>query len=179
MPSAAADYQAILRTLVDNKVNFIVVGGVSAMLHGATIVTLDLDLVHSREPQNLQRFLRALESLDAHSRERTDRKIRPTLPFLDISGHLLLTTSKGPLDVLGTIGDDLGYDELLKHITEMEVAKGLHVKVLNLDKYVEIKEKLNREKDRAVLPVLRQALEARRKRQSPSRGQRKKRPKKS
>jgi predicted nucleotidyltransferase len=101
------------------------------------------------------------------------------LPFLDISGHLLLTTSKGPLDVLGTIGDDLGYDELLKHITEMEVAKGLHVKVLNLDKYVEIKEKLNREKDRAVLPVLRQALEARRKRQSPSRGQRKKRPKKS
>jgi hypothetical protein len=179
MPSAAADYQAILRTLVDNKVDFIVVGGLSAMLHGAPVVTLDLDLVHSRQPQNLERFLRALESLDAHSRERTDRKIRPTLPFLDISGHLLLATSKGPLDVLGTIGDDLGYDELLKHTTEMEVAKDLHVRVLNLDKYIEIKEKLGRDKDRAVLPVLRRALEAKRNPQPPARGQRKKRPKNS
>ena len=87
MPSAAADYQAILRVLVDHKVVFIIVGGVSAFLHGAPVITLDLDLVHSREPKNLDRLLKALESLDAHSRERTDRKIRPTLPFLDISGR--------------------------------------------------------------------------------------------
>jgi len=179
MPTQPSNFLAILRALAEQKVDFIVVGGVSAVLQGAPIQTFDLDIVHSRELGNLDRFLEALESLDAHSRERTDRKIRPTLPFLDISGHLLLATSKGPLDVLGTIGDDWGYDELLNHVTEMEVDKGLHVKVLNLDKYVEIKEKLAREKDRAQLPVLRRALEAKRNSRPPSGSQRKNRPKKS
>jgi predicted nucleotidyltransferase len=80
---------------------------------------------------------------------------------------------------LGTIGDDLGYEELLNHTVEMEVSGGLHVRILALDKYVEIKEKLNREKDRAQLPTLRRALEAKQKRSSSSRGQRKKRRKKS
>ena len=82
------------------------------------------------------------------------------------------------MDVLGTIGDDLGYNDLLKHTTEMEVDKDLHVRVLDLDKYVEIKEKLAREKDRAQLPTLRQTLEAKQERPSPSGDQRKKRPKK-
>jgi hypothetical protein len=123
---------------------------------------LDLDVVHSRKDKNLDRFLAALESLDAHFREHKDRKIPPRRSNLDISGHLLLATSEGALDVLGSIGDDLGYEELLKHTVKMEVAKGLRVRVLNLDKYIEIKEKLARDKDRAVLPVLRQTLEEKR-----------------
>jgi len=179
MPTHTSNFLAIIKALAGRRVDFIVVGGVSAALQGATVNTFDLDIVHSRASGNLERFLKVLESLDAHFREHKDRKIRPNLSILDTSGHLLLTTSEGPLDVLGTIGDDLGYDELLDHTVEMEVSRGVRVRILNLDKYVEIKEKLNREKDRAQLPTLWRALEAKRKLQSPSRGQRKKRPKKS
>ena len=179
MPTQPSNFLAILQALAEKKVDFIIVGGVCAALQGAPVQTFDLDIVHSRESENLNRFLRALESLDAHARERTDRKIRPTLPFLDISGHLLLATSEGPLDVLGSIGDNQGYGELLKHTTEMEVAKGLFVRVLSLEKYVEIKEKLTRDKDRAVLPVLRRTLEEKRSRESPSGAEKKKHGKKS
>jgi hypothetical protein len=98
---------------------------------------------------------------------------------LDISGHLLLATSQGPLDVLGTIGDNLGYQELLKDTTEMDVAEGLRVRVLNLDKYIEIKEKLAREKDRSVLAVLRRTLEEKMSRRFPPNKKEERRPRKT
>jgi predicted nucleotidyltransferase len=179
MPTHTSNFLAIVKALAEQKVDFIVVGGVCAALQGAPVNTFDLDIVHSRARLNLERFLRALGSLDAHFREHKDRKIRPNLSILDTSGHLLLATSEGPLDVLGTIGDDLGYEELLNQTVEMKVSAGLRVRILALDKYVEIKEMLNREKDRAQLPTLRRALEAKQKRSSSSRGQRKKRRKKS
>jgi predicted nucleotidyltransferase len=155
MPTHTSNFLAIIKALAGRRVDFIVVGGVSAALQGATVNTFDLDIVHSRASENLERFLKVLESLDAHFREHKDRKIRPNLSILDTSGHLLLATSEGPLDVLG-------YDDLLDHTVEMEVSRGVRVRILNLDKYVEIKEKLNREKDRAVLPVLRRTLEEKR-----------------
>ena len=55
MPAPAANYLAILKTLHQHKVKFIIVGGVCAVLHGAPLATFDLDVVHSREPDNLTR----------------------------------------------------------------------------------------------------------------------------
>jgi hypothetical protein len=59
---------AILETLVTHKVDVIVVGGVSAVLNGAPVMTLDLDVVHSRTPANVGRLLIALAGLDAEYR---------------------------------------------------------------------------------------------------------------
>jgi hypothetical protein len=39
------DLLALLRTLCDTRVDFIIVGGVAANLHGASRTTLDLDVV--------------------------------------------------------------------------------------------------------------------------------------
>ena len=49
MTISKTDYPALLKALVRHEVAFIVVGGVSAVLHGAPVTTLDLDIVHSRE----------------------------------------------------------------------------------------------------------------------------------
>ena len=48
MPGALFDVVAILRLLVKHRVEFIIVGGVSAVLNGVPYVTFDLDVVHSR-----------------------------------------------------------------------------------------------------------------------------------
>jgi hypothetical protein len=53
------DFLEVLRVLVAHEIKFIVVGGVSAVLQGAPIATFDLDLVHSRDSENIQRLLRA------------------------------------------------------------------------------------------------------------------------
>jgi predicted nucleotidyltransferase len=159
MPTHTSNFREILRVLAEQKVQFIVVGGVAAVLQGAPIQTFDLDLVHSRTPANLARLLRALESIDAHFREHKDRKIRPRLSNLDISGHLLLSTSEGPLDVLGTIGEELGYSELKTDSVLVDIGQGFRVRVLKLAKYIEVKERLGREKDKAILPILRRTLD--------------------
>jgi hypothetical protein len=46
-----------MQTLADHRVEFIVIGGVCAVLHGAPVTTFDLDVVHSRTPENLNRLL--------------------------------------------------------------------------------------------------------------------------
>jgi hypothetical protein len=38
--------------LVAHDVEFIVVGGVAAVLQGAPVVTFDLDILHRRTPEN-------------------------------------------------------------------------------------------------------------------------------
>ena len=69
----------------------------------------------------------------------------------------------GPLDLLGTIGRDLGYQELLPHSIELGIGDGLRIRVLDLDTLIAVKEQLGGEKDRAVLPILGRTLEEKRK----------------
>ena len=157
------DFYAALRVLHDAGVEFIVVGGLSAVLNGAPINTFDLDVVHSREPENIGRLVRALEALDAIYRIQPSRRLRPSASHLASPGHQNLLTRYGPLDFLGTIGRDLNYNDLLAHSPEKDVGEGLRVRVLDLETLIEIKEQLGGEKDRAVLPILRRTLEERRK----------------
>ncbi len=150
---------AILRTLLKNEVDFIVVGGICAVLHGAPISTFDLDLVHSRERRNIRRLLTALEALDAHDRFQPEKRIKPGASHLSSAGHQLLMTRFGPLDLLGKIGRGHTYEHLLDDTTKMRVGGGLKVRVLGLEKLIQIKEETSGEKDRAMLPVLRRTLE--------------------
>jgi hypothetical protein len=154
-----SDLLEILRVLTEHRVRFILVGGVSAAIQGAPILTLDLDVVHSRDPKNIDRLLRALESLDAHYRTSPERRIKPGVSHLSSSGHQLLTTRLGPLDILGMIGLGRQYDDLLPHTVEMEIGDGVRVAALDLETLILVKEETAGEKDRAMLPVLRRTLE--------------------
>jgi hypothetical protein len=96
------DIRAILRKLAEHEVEFIVVGGVAAVLAGAPINTFDLDVVYRRTPDNLDRLLAALSELDAVFRG-DPRRIRPNRSHLESAGHKLLATRHGDLDCLGSI----------------------------------------------------------------------------
>ena len=154
---------APFRILQSNGVEFILVGGLAAVVQGAPVDTFDVDLVHSRDAANIQRLLPVLEELDAIFRMQPERRLRPNASHLASPGHLNLVTIHGPLDLLGTIGQGLSYQDLLPHTTELEIAQGLRIRVLNLEKLIALKEELGGEKDRAVLPILRRTLEEKRK----------------
>jgi predicted nucleotidyltransferase len=153
----SVDFSALLQTMVAHGVDFIIVGGVSAVLHGAPITTFDLDLVHSRAPDNIERLLSALQDLGAYYRGQGERRLKPDRTHLISSGHQLLMTSFGPLDLLGTIGAHRNYADLLEHTTEMQ-AGGLRLHVLNLETLIAIKEEVGHDKDRAAIPILRRTL---------------------
>ena len=46
-------FAALLRTLADAQICFIVVGGAAATAHGAARLSQDLDFVYKRSPENL------------------------------------------------------------------------------------------------------------------------------
>ncbi|MGA2156178.1 MAG: hypothetical protein ABSH37_17355 [Bryobacteraceae bacterium] len=148
----------MVRALAEARVDFVVVGGLAAVLDGAPIATLDVDIVHSREPENLDRLLDALGRLDAFFRIQPERRIRPETSHLAGFGHLNLSTRHGPLDLLGTIGRGRGYEDLLPHTVEMDLGEGVRVRVLDLETVIAIKEEVGGEKDLATLPTLKRTL---------------------
>ena len=153
-----ADFLAILNALSAHDVDFIVVGGISAVLQGASISTFDLNVVHSLEPENVTRLLAALEGLDAFYRSQASLSLRPDRTSLESTGHQLLMTRGGPLDILGRIGNDRRYEDLLANCVEMSVGEGHPVHVLDLATLIELKQQLGSDKDKAVLPVLLRTL---------------------
>jgi hypothetical protein len=160
-PFGSTDFFAILEVLVRHKVDFVLVGGVAAVLQGAPINTFDLDIVQSREPGNITRLVNALRELDAVYRMQPERRLQPNSSHLSSAGHNLLVTKFGPLDVLGTIGHGHGWDELAARTDTVTLGEGLSVAVLNLPMQIAVKEEVAGEKDAHALPILRRTLEER------------------
>jgi hypothetical protein len=140
-------------------VDFIVVGGVAAVLQRVPINTQDLDIVHDRRPENVQRLLQALRELSAVYRD-DPRNLSPTESHLLGPGAQLLRTPNLDFDVLGSINDGLSYRDLLKDAEPLEVT-GQTVLVLSLTKLIEIKRNLTRPKDKLMLLQLEATLEER------------------
>jgi len=74
----------------------------------------------------------------------------------------LLLTKFGPLDLLGTIGKGRSYETLIQAAEVMTVGP-LRVQVLGLSTLIESKEEAGRDKDKAMLSILRRTLEERQK----------------
>lgn len=151
-------FAEIFSLLSKAKVDYIVVGSLSAVLRHVPIPSMDVQLVHSTEPDHVKRLLSVLESIDAVYR--MDNKRRPTLSDLSQRGRAeLLMTKFGPLDLACTLGKDLTYSDLLTQTDEMELVDGLSVRILKLENLIELMKEIDEEKDRAVLPILRRTLD--------------------
>ncbi len=163
MPSRAGkkqrgttDLTTLLEVLSHAKVDFVLVGGLAAVTQGAPVTTLDVDIVHSLQPANVDRLIALLESLDARYRGRGD-VLRPSRADLLAGGHVLLMTRLGPLDVLGQIEHGKRFEDLVGDSITVEL-RGRAVRVLRLETLVALKRESKHEKDRAVLPTLEKTL---------------------
>jgi predicted nucleotidyltransferase len=141
-------------------VKFVVVGAVAAVAAGAEVMTRDLDLLIEMSDPNLERILAACRELEAEYKDPAGRRFELTLERLRTFRLHLLRTNRGSLDLLREIGDGWRYEQLLSRSREIELV-GQRVRVLDLEAVIESKQFANREKDRAVLPVLLEALRLR------------------
>ncbi|AUX38931.1 uncharacterized protein SOCE26_003120 [Sorangium cellulosum] len=133
----------LLGVLARHRVDFIVVGGVAAVIQGAPVNTFDLDVVHARTPDNIERLLGALRELDAFYRTDLQRRLSPAASRLASTGHQLLATNMGTLDLLGTVEEGTSYEELLADSEELDLG-GIPIRVITLERLIAIKEKLTR-----------------------------------
>jgi hypothetical protein len=155
------DPLALLDALSNAGVEYIVIGGAAAVLHGAPVTTQDLDIVHHLTPENVARLERVLRALHAVIREPGRRRLEPDTALLLSGGQVRLITDFGPLDVLGRLHDGRGYEELLDRTEELRDAEH-QVRVVDLPMLIEIKGGTGRRRDQLVLPILEELLARRR-----------------
>ncbi|MBW1683221.1 MAG: hypothetical protein JRJ83_17740 [Deltaproteobacteria bacterium] len=153
----SASLGEVLEGLLDAGVDFILVGGLAAVIQGAPVTTMDVDIVHSQSPENISRLLAFLKSVEAVHRRLDDKLIEPKERDLSGKGHVLLTTRIGPLDILGAIEWGRSYEELLEHTIEIDF-RGHRLRVLDLKTLIELKKTSTDPKDKQRLPVLKETL---------------------
>ena len=117
------DLERTLQELHRAGVEFIIVGGVAATIHGSARLTQDLDLVYARTPENIVRLAAALEPHSPYL-----RGAPPGLPFrwdaetIRRGLNFTLTTALGDLNLLGEIVGGGGYADLLPDTQVVKLA---------------------------------------------------------
>jgi hypothetical protein len=144
-------------------VDFIIIGGVAAILHGLGYSTYDLDVMYSRDRENIKRLVHALGPYHPYL-----RGAPPGLPFqfdeqtVRNGLNFTLMTDFGDLDLLGEAVGVGAYPNLLVHSGEV-TAFGVRCRRANLDKLIQMKRAAGRPKDFEVLAQLQALLEERQK----------------
>jgi hypothetical protein len=142
----------LINTLAKHEVEFIIVGGMAAILRGTPVNTFDLDVVYERSAANITRLLGALEKLQAVVRD-DPRRLRLNKSHLESASHKLMETNQGPLDLVGTIEETTGFHELIADSDWVDLGV-IRARVLTLERLIQIKQLLRRPKDQAMLPLL-------------------------
>ena len=151
----------LLGVLLTGKVEFVIVGGVAAVLHGSTVVTRDLDICVPTGAPSFLAIQKALAPLNP--RVRAGKGYIPL--HLDETKaaalkNLYITTDEGRLDCLGQIA---GVGDFLAVASASDVIDigGRACRVLSVDGLISAKEAMGRDRDRLVIEQL-QALRERR-----------------
>lgn len=160
MPDSDASFEALLDALLDEGVEFVLVGGLAAVIQGVPVLTFDVDIVHRRTPANVARLRGLLQRLGAYVRGRGEQRLLPGEQALQGPGHSLLRTELGDLDVLGAIEGGADYYDLLADTVEVELGRHrLHV--VCLERLARLKAASTRHKDRLMLLQLEEVMRQR------------------
>jgi predicted nucleotidyltransferase len=157
------DYQKLIPTLVKGHVKFIIIGGVAAVVHGSARATFDLDVVYSRNPDNIRRLVQTLKPYSPYLRDAPGG-----LPFVfdqetvQKGLNFTLTTQLGNLDLLGEVVAGGTYEDLQPYSAEIEVFD-IKCFCLGLERLILIKRAAGRPKDFEVIAELEAILEEKKK----------------
>ena len=145
----------LLQRLISADIEFVVVGGFAAVLHGSSALTRDLDVCAVLSPANIEKLRQAFAELHPVHRMTTQR-----WSFLEhpapgvVLNNLYLQTDLGALDLLGAITGVGDFEAVRQRAVEVDLL-GHRVRVIGLDDLILAKETLARPKDRMVALELR------------------------
>lgn len=144
----------IVSVLNSNDVDYIIAGGVAVVLQGVERLTMDLDAAVALDENNIKKFLNAMKELE----------LVPRLPvsadsLLDAEKIRIMCEEKNALvftfidpktpirQVDFFLSKELSYESLKNDVEEMDL-DGHKIKVLNKQKLVELKLRVNPMRDK-------------------------------
>lgn len=145
-----------VQELTDGGVEFVIIGGWAAALHGSSYVTLDLDICYSRARHNLNRVAAALSPFHPRLSDGA-----AGLPFVwdEAALHLSLSTDLGKIDLLAEVNGVGTFEDAREHAVLM-AAFEREVWTLDLPALIASKRAAGRPKDLNLIPELESLLEA-------------------
>ena len=146
--------EPILKSLTENEVEFVIIGGVAITAHGSAYLTQDLDFCYLRTNENLKKIVDTLSKFSPRF-----RGFPENLPFtFDVSTlrngtNFTFITEIGDVDLLGEVAGVGNYKEVFES-SEYKELFGFQVRVLTIDGLIKAKTAAGRTKDLLVLPEL-------------------------
>ena len=143
------DPRALMGALTSRGVDFVLIGGFAAVIHGSPRLTQDLDITYADDGANLRALGDALQDLDARL-----RGVEEDVPFVPDERALrpieLLTldTAAGPLDLILHPPGGPTYSALRRRAQRVDVG-GLAVLVASIADLLAMKRAAGRAKDLA------------------------------
>ena len=145
------DLRALLATLAQADVRYLVIGGVAVAAHGYVRATEDLDLVPEPGLENLRRLANALVSLDARLPLASDRTFQAR--DLTPGRNLTLDTPLGGVDIVQRARGVPSFAALDEAAVTSDL-DGVPVRICSLEHLRAMKEVAGRAIDRADLERL-------------------------
>ena len=149
----------LLQRLSDAKIDFVIVGGFAAVLHGSSLLTRDLDVCAVLTAENLDKLRDVFRDFHPVHRMTPQR-----LSFLENPdpgvplNNLYLQTDLGPLDLLSTITGVGDFERVRAASIQVELF-GKNINVMAIEDLIKAKQALGREKDWLAVKELRAIIE--------------------
>jgi hypothetical protein len=134
----------IFAALASHEVAYVAVGGIALIAHGVVRATVDVDLIPSPDPANLERLAGAIRSLDGvpHGEPQTE----VTAELLARDANMRFVTSAGQVDLLRAAQYRRLYPDLDARAIEAEV-EGTRVRVAARNDLIRLKAGSGRDRD--------------------------------
>ena len=135
------DLRALLDSLEEHRVDYVLIGGVAVGAHGYVRATEDLDIVPERSAENLRRLANLLVALDATLPLAGGRPFTPATDVAPLSQgrSMTLDTRYGGLDLVQRVPGVPGYPELERDAVRSDLL-GVPVRVCSLEHLRRMKE---------------------------------------
>ena len=154
-------FEKLIKLLCDNEVDFVIIGGFAAVVHGVSMLTQDMDLAMSFDENNFGNLLTALKSCHPIYRQ-NKRPLTKDVTSFSRFKNLYLITDFGPIDLLGEVTGIGPFSEVEKHVINIELF-GNECKVLDIDALIRSKLEMKRPKDKEAIIQLKAIKERQKK----------------
>ena len=146
--------QALLTRLKDSGLDFVVIGGVCVVFHGAPVATFDLEVCCPFGEENVRRLESAVADLHPFHRLTTNKlPLEMSRSAFGELKNLHLQTDLGKLGCLSEVAGVGDFDAVKKRSVVASFSYG-QFRFLNLDALIASKKAIGRERDLAAVRAL-------------------------